>query len=199
MFKFRNGRFVYLAPEHKDNGGTPETKPQEDQPSATPAEAKNTDTGAGEHMIPKSRFDELNNKLKAMEEAQAKLQQEREEAERKAAEEQGEYRKLYEQATAKLGELTPKSQMADKLAEMVSAQLKAEVDKWPEEVKALLPTEPTDTLALYEAVNRARPLAAKLTEVDNKVPAGNGRGPKPSGPKVNKTPIAPVVDVRRTF
>lgn len=196
MFKFRNGRFVYLAPEHKDNGGTPE--PQENQPSATPAEAKNTDTGTG-HMIPKSRFDELNNKLKAMEEAQAKLQQEREEAERKAAEEQGEYRKLYEQATAKLGELTPKSQMADKLAEMVNAQLKAEVDKWPEEVKALLPEEPTDTVAFYEAVNRARPLAAKLAEADNRVPAGNGRGPKPSGPKVDKTPITPVVNVRRTF
>ncbi|MCA9981363.1 MAG: hypothetical protein KDD89_11030, partial [Anaerolineales bacterium] len=129
-----------MADEAKE---TNSEKPQENQPAATPAGAQNTDTGAGEHMIPKSRFDELNNKLKAMEEAQAKLQQEREEAERKAAEEQGEYRKLYEQATAKLGELTPKSQMADKLAEMVSAQLKAEVDKWPEEVKALLPTEPT--------------------------------------------------------
>lgn len=159
-------------------------KPQENQPAATPAGAQNTDTGAGEHMIPKSRFDELNNKLKAMEEQAAKLQQEREEAERKAAEEQGEYRKLYEQATAKVGELTPKSKMLDKLSDMVSAQLKAEVDKWPEEVKALLPEESTDTLAFYEAVNRARPLAQKLTEATTQPapPAGNGRSPKPTGP-----------------
>lgn len=198
MFVFRNGRFVHMAPEHKDNGGTNNEQPQENQPSATSAETKTTDTGA-EHMIPKSRFDELNKKVKAMEDEQAKLAKEREESERKAAEEKGEYKKLYEQATAKVGELTPKSQMLDKLSEMVSAQLKAEVDKWPEEVKALLPTEPTDVLAFYDAVNRARPLATKLTEADNKVPAGNGRGPKPSGPKVDKTPIAPVVDVRRTF
>ena len=197
MSKFRNGRFVYFAPEHKDNGGT--EQPQGDQPSATPAGAENTDTGAGEHMIPKSRFDEVNNKLRAMEEQAAKLQKDREEAERKAAEEQGEYRKLYEQATQKLGELTPKSKALDALSEMVNAQLKAEVDKWPEEVKALLPTEPTDTLVFYEAVNRTRPLAARLAEAETKVPTGNGRGPKPSGPKVDKTPIAPVVDVRRTF
>lgn len=175
MFKFRNGRFVYLAPEHKDNGGT--EQPQENQQSAPSAETQNTDTGA-EHMIPKSRFDEVNSRLKAMEQAQAKAQAEREEAERKAAEEQGKFRELYEGTTAQLSALKPKAELADKLAERFMKQLKAEVDAWPEEVKALLPAEPTDVIAFEDAVIRARPLAKKLTAPVG----GNGPSPKPSAP-----------------
>lgn len=152
-------------------------QPQQNQPSAPSAETQNTDTGA-EHMIPKSRFDEVNSRLRAMEQAQAKAQAEREEAERKAAEEQGEFRKLYEGTTAQLSALKPKAELADKLAERFMSQLKAEVDAWPEEVKALLPTEPTDVIAFEDAVVRARPLAKKLTAPVG----GNGPSPKPSAP-----------------
>ena len=198
MFVFRNGRFVF-APDHKDTSA-PVTEPtQETNQDATPAGAKNTDTGApAEHMVPKSRLDQLNNELKALRAEQAQAQKERDEAARKAAEEQGKFKELYEGAQTQVTTLAPKAELADKLAEMVAAQLKAEVDGWPEEVKAVLPTDPTDILAFMDAVGKARPLAQKLSTAPTPPPAGNGRGPKPAGPKAKPAP-APVIDVKRTF
>ena len=198
MFKFRNGRFVHLAPDHKDNGAT-ETTAGETSQDAAPAGAKNTDTGAPvEHMIPKTRLDQLNNELKALRAEQAQAQKERDEAARKAAEDQGKFKELYEGAQTQVANLASKAELADKLAEMVAAQLKAEVDGWPEEVKAVLPTDPTDILAFMDAVGKARPLAQKLSTAPTPPPAGNGRGPKPAGPKAKPAPD-PVVDVKRTF
>lgn len=175
-----------------------ETIIEETSQDAAPAGAKNTDTGATEHMVPKSRLDQLNNELKALRAEQAQAQKERDEAARKAAEEQGKFKELYEGAQTQVAALAPKAELADKLAEMVAAQLKAEVDGWPEEVKAILPTDPTDILAFMDAVGKARPLAQKLSTAPTPPPAGNGRGPKPAGPKAKPAP-APVVDVKRTF
>jgi hypothetical protein len=67
-------------------------------------------------MIPKARFDEINKELKALRAAQAKAEAERVEVERKAAEEQGKYRELYEKE---------KAERESALAEMKRLQLQA--------------------------------------------------------------------------
>jgi len=64
-------------------------------PTPPPAEAQTTDTGQ-EHMIPKSRFDEINNELKRLKAEQDKAAKAQSEAERKALEEQNKYKELYE-------------------------------------------------------------------------------------------------------
>jgi hypothetical protein len=68
-----------------------------------PAEALTTDTPAqGEQFIPKSRFDDVNKKLRELEKAHAQAAKDLAERERKQAEEQGEFKKLYEKAQADL-------------------------------------------------------------------------------------------------
>lgn len=77
----------------------------------TPAVAKNTDTPES-HMIPKSRFDEVNKKLKELQSAQAKAEAERLKAEEAQLKEQNRYKELYEaeqkratEAAARMAEL----------------------------------------------------------------------------------------------
>ena len=57
-----------------------------------------------EHMIPKSRFDEINNRYKETREELDKLRSLEKEAQRKAQEEQGEFQTLYEQLKEELEE-----------------------------------------------------------------------------------------------
>lgn len=79
--------------------------------AGTPAEAIKTEQPA-DHMIPKARFDEVNNKLKELQEAQAQAEARRLEAEEAQLKEQNRYKELYEaeqkrvaEAAAKMAEL----------------------------------------------------------------------------------------------
>lgn len=91
---------------------TPAVTPAVDTPAAVPTQTDTT-TSTTEHMIPKSRFDEINTKYKAMVAAQEKAAKDKEAAELKALEEQNNFKKLYEQAQAKQREAEAK---ASKLA-----------------------------------------------------------------------------------
>lgn len=73
-----------------------------DQVQATaPAEAKNTDTQqTAEHMIPKSRFDEVNAELKRLKAQSTAETKQREAAEAERMKEAGEFKALYEKAQA---------------------------------------------------------------------------------------------------
>lgn len=80
------------ATEPATPAANPPAEAQQPTPAAAPAEP----------MIPKSRFDEVNKRLKEIEKQQAETAKAREEAERKAAEEQGNWRKLYEDQQARI-------------------------------------------------------------------------------------------------
>lgn len=69
-----------------------------------PAEAKNTDTPPAEHMIPKTRFDEVNSQLKELRTQFEEQEKARQKAETDAAKEQGKFKELYEKAQAELTE-----------------------------------------------------------------------------------------------
>lgn len=80
------------------------TESNSDQPEPTavtpPAEATTPDSQqtADEHMIPLSRFNEINNQLKKMKAEQEKAAKAAAEAERKSLEEQNNFKALYEKA-----------------------------------------------------------------------------------------------------
>lgn len=84
--------------EEADAKNEAEQKP-EAATAETAAAPETTETQA-EHMIPKSRFDQVNQELKSLRKEAEAAAKAREEAERAAAEEKGEYKKLYETAAA---------------------------------------------------------------------------------------------------
>lgn len=73
---------------------------------ATAAEPENTEPPKAdaqqEHMIPKSRFDEINEKYKLAQQTLKDLEAKEKDAQRKAQEEQGEFQALYEGLKAEL-------------------------------------------------------------------------------------------------
>jgi len=91
------------------DGKTPPVTPD---PNAPPAKKGDDGKGEQEHMIPKSRFDELNAELKTASEKLAKIESDTKTAETERLKQQGEFQKLAEAEKAR----------ADKL----DAELKAE-------------------------------------------------------------------------
>jgi hypothetical protein len=159
---------------------TPVVEPSEQTTATPPAEAQKTETPA-EVMIPKARFDEVNNALKKLQGDAAEQAKAAAKAEEERLAHQAEWQKLYEGSKAKVGELTPKAELADKLTEMVTAQYAAEIATWPEQVKAMQPDAEADILTKLAWMSKAKPLAVELMADKTPTP-GNGYRPKPSAP-----------------
>jgi septal ring factor EnvC (AmiA/AmiB activator) len=116
---------------------------------------------------------------------ETKLAKDREEADRKAAEEKarkdGELDKVITAKEAEIADLKPKADLADRLVATFTAQIEAESKEWPEEAR--------DMLALAESVDKklevlpkARALAAKLsTGGTGSHPPGTAKKPEPKG------------------
>ena len=110
---------------------------------------KNTDNKDGqdkssaEHMIPKSRFDEVNQKFKDL---QAKLDEftnEKVKAEKKAKEEQGKYEELYKATNDELTKFKDDhknaSQRVTQLETVINTLLETRLANVPEEFRDLVP------------------------------------------------------------
>lgn len=132
------------------------------QPGATPSEAQNPQA---EHMIPKARFDEVNAKLRRLEQEAAQREQaQREAAEREAAA-KGEFEKLANERGQRLSQV---EQEAKRTAEQVEAyaaemerQIKARLRALPDAIKAMAPDG--DTLARFAWLEKAEAAAAEFT------------------------------------
>jgi hypothetical protein len=159
---------------------TPVVEPSEQTPATPAAEPLKTETPA-DVMIPKARFDEVNNALKKLQGDAAEQAKAAAKAEEERLAHQAEWQKLYEGSKAKVGELTPKAELADKLTEMVTAQYAAEIATWPEQVKAMAPDAEADILTKLAWMNKAKPLAVELMADKTPTP-GNGTRPKPAAP-----------------
>jgi ribonucleoside-triphosphate reductase len=115
--------------------------------SPPPAEAQTTDSGKDEHMIPKSRFDEVNAQYKAVQKQLddlSKAQTDREEAEALA---RGDHEKV-------IADLKPKAEQADKYAEQIEAMLETELEDVPEDKRDLVPDG--DPLTRLKWLQRAK-------------------------------------------
>lgn len=149
----------------------------ENKPAASSAATQNTEQQPQEQTVPYSRFKEVNDRLKAIEqEAAARAAAQAAEDEKKLAQQQ-EWQKLYEARKAKVDELTPKAELADKLSEMVLAQYEAEIKDWPEQVRGMAPSDDASILAKLDWMNKAKPLAVELMADKTPTP---GNGPRPT-------------------
>lgn len=152
-----------------------------DKQAASSAATENTEQQPTEQTVPYSRFKEVNDRLKALEQDATKRAKEQEAENEKRLAEQAKWQELYEGSKGKLAELTPKAELADQLSEMVAQQYAAEIAEWPDQVKAMAPADDASILVKLDWLKRARPLAQELME-DKTPPAGNGRKPPPKAP-----------------
>jgi len=120
------------------------------------AETKNT----AEHMIPKSRFDEINQKLSdAMKRAEA-LEKAAQEAETKRLKESEDFKALYEKAEAELSTLKPQAEKLGAYEKTLKETLDAQIAAIPEDKRSLIPEElPID--AQLKWISRNRELLSK--------------------------------------
>lgn len=165
------------------------------QPAPPPAEAQNTDT-AREHMIPKSRFDEVNTALADLRrKEQEREQQARQETERRAKE-QGQYKELVEAKERELGELKPRVETLQERVKsfetVMETQVKARLTALPEEIRAMLPQG--DVLAQFDWLAKAEAAAAKLARERS---PGTPVGPRGTGAMPALTPEADAVARKR--
>jgi DNA repair exonuclease SbcCD ATPase subunit len=109
-----------------------------EQEAQTTAESENPEQ---EHMIPKSRFDEINTHYKdALKKAEA-AEKALKEAQEIRLKEKEDYKALYEQTTSELSELKPKAEQFEAYKETMQALFDAQVEEIPEELRALIPDE----------------------------------------------------------
>jgi hypothetical protein len=170
-----------MTEENQSTVPATEAKLTEQASATTPTAATPAETPAEELMIPKHRYDEVSRKLKALEDEAAKKAKEQQAEDEKKLAQQQEWQKLYEGRKAKVEELTPKAELADKLTEMVTQQYEAEIKNWPDTVKAMAPSADASILVKLDWANKARPLATELLADKTPTP-GNGRRPQPVSP-----------------
>lgn len=114
------------------------TEANEGQAVAPSAETLKSES---DHMIPKSRFDEINGELKKLRaELDAREKAERERTE-KVLLEQARFQELAEKRGAELAEANAKASKAEAYEAAVNRLLEAELASLPEEVKELVPSE----------------------------------------------------------
>jgi hypothetical protein len=169
-----------------------ETKTEAERTLATPAEAQNTEQQPAENMIPQSRFDEINKRMKAAEAELAKQRKATEDAKTAELAEKQEYEKLYQTETQKAASLA--KQLADLQAAAQLDRIRTAVES---EARKAGFTEPADaylflSLDAVEMDDAGKPKGVEKLVKDlaqNKpylvaqrtATPGNGAGPRPAG------------------
>lgn len=108
---------------------------QEAGSAGTPAEAKNTDSP----MIPKERFDEINNQRKELEAKLLQIEADQKSRIEKQLEEQGKFKELNENLRAELAETKLKAEKAGELEGTLEKLLAAQLEALPEQTRQLVP------------------------------------------------------------
>ena len=180
-------RVIVFGPDTGDGGGQAEDSQQakaDDAQQDTGDATGNENGGEQARTFTQEELDRIIQERLERErrKLEAQKQAEREEAERKALEEQQKYRELADRLKSELEQVKPAAETAreqvERLTALIAEQINREIADWPEEVKALAPTEASaeEMLAWLE---KSRPLAQMLMQPEP-VP-GNGRSPKPAG------------------
>lgn len=94
---------------------------------------------------------------------------------------QQKWQELAEKRRGELDALKSKVETADKLTEMVTVQYTTEIKAWPEQVRAMAPSDDASILTKLEWMTKAKPLALELMGDKDPTP-GNGRKPSPVSP-----------------
>jgi hypothetical protein len=164
---------------------TPVTVAPEATPEATPAAALNTETPAPEtpeQTVPYSRFKEINDQLSQLKKAQQTATKAQADAERKAAEESGKFKELYEAEIAKREQAEAQAKAAQ------LAMLRAKVAKdagLPDGLASRLLGETEEELAadakeLLKTLPKPTPPNTNSGGGDGRVPGQNPTGLDPA-------------------
>ena len=140
--------FMYEFAEETTPAGTDQTS--SDGTKNTDNKDGQDKTNTAEHMIPKSRFDEVNQKFKDLQSKleeftneKSKAETERQKAEKKAKEEQGKYEELYKTTNDELGKFKDdhknSSQRVTQLETVINAMLETRLANVPEDFRDLVP------------------------------------------------------------
>ena len=105
----------------------------------TSAETKNT----AEHMIPKSRFDEINQKLNDATKRAEALEKAAQDAETKRLKESDDFKALYEKSEAELSSLRPQAEKLGVYEKTLQETLDESILAIPEDKRSLIPEELT--------------------------------------------------------
>lgn len=116
-----------------DSTDNTETQEQATEVS-TPSQAQNSDI-----MIPKPRFDEINNRYKELQAQLEQLKGERQRQQEQELEEQNKWRELAEQRQAQLEELEAIKSQAERYQQSLQATNDARIQRIPEERQSLIP------------------------------------------------------------
>lgn len=153
----------------------------------------NDDIEKAPHMIPKTRFDEVNKKAKELQAQLDALQKAQDEEERTKAEEQGEYQRLYQETTSEVDRLKgvydTASARAQELEGIVSGLLDAKLDAIPEQFRGLVPDglTPEAKLAWLTKAEASGLFAPKEQPRNNPI----GGGTNPPEDNVDYTKLSP--------
>lgn len=118
--------------------------PSDETKNTVPNDVSDKSTApAQEHMIPKSRFDEVNQNYKQMKEQLDKLLADKAEQERKVQEEQGQFQELYKSASEQLNDFKSKTEQFEsrtkELEGVIGQLLEAKLSDIPEEFHDIIP------------------------------------------------------------
>jgi chromosome segregation ATPase len=136
-----------------------------DTSNDAPAGAENTG-GHQEVMIPKARFDEINERMKKAERELQAFMDKQTDAEKTRLAEQEEYRQLAERLAAENDALKPYKAQAEAAHAALQETVEGQIAQLSEDVRELVPTfaDPRDTLAWLNknAARLMKPLAPAM-------------------------------------
>jgi DNA repair exonuclease SbcCD ATPase subunit len=154
------------ATVNTDNGGS-------NKDTSAPAQPQQSDV-----MIPKHRFDEVNNKYKEVKAQLDAILAQQAEAERKAQEEQGKFKELYEQTTNELTSFKSKFEQiearAKQLESVIQSLLETKLNAIDEQYHDLIPDNltPEEKLAWIDKAEQKG-----LFKKKGQTPIGEGTNP----------------------
>lgn len=138
--------------------------PQQTESEQPPAEAQTTG-----HMIPKSRFDEVNNKYKELQAQIESMQSAQQQAETERMEKERRFEELYKQAQSQLNEMQSVQTTAQRYQEALHATNQSRIEQIPEAKRHLVPDydDPVKLgawldVALPDLIDTGKPKPPKL-------------------------------------
>ena len=147
-----------------------------------PAPSATQDAHA-EHMIPKSRLDDVLSKLDVAQKKADALEKAQQEGERKRLEEANQYKELYEKTQTELSNLKPKAEQVDTYEKTLTSILESQIAELPEDFRDVVPDGLSTQAKLdWLAKNKAKFMKAEPFDI--------GAGKKGTKPD-QKTQLTP--------
>jgi len=140
-----------------------------------------------EHMIPKSRLDEVLESNRKLQEQLTRTEKERQEQLEAQLKEQGKWKEIAETRAQEMAALKPKAEQADVIEATLKDVLTSQIAELPEAMRGLVPDE-LNTQQKLQWLSKNKALLVKPKPVD--IGAGRQGGGAPEGNDLSPEEIA---------